>query len=40
MQLIDTPPITDAQFEPYLLNLVRAADAVVLAFDEIGRAHV
>ena len=33
VQLIDTPPITDAQFEPYLLNLVRAADAVVLAFD-------
>lgn len=33
VQLIDTPPITDAHFEPYLLNLVRAADAVVLAFD-------
>lgn len=33
VQLIDTPPITDAHFEPYLLNLVRAADAVVLVFD-------
>ncbi len=33
VQLIDTPPITEAHFEPYLLNLVRAADAVVLAFD-------
>ena len=33
VQLIDTPPITDAHFEPYLLNLVRAADAIVLAFD-------
>ena len=33
VQLIDTPPITNAHFEPYLLNLVRAADAVVLALD-------
>jgi hypothetical protein len=33
VQLIDTPPITDTHFEPYLLNLIRAADGVVLAFD-------
>ncbi len=33
VQLIDTPPINDAHFEPYLLNLVRAADAVMLTFD-------
>jgi ribosome-interacting GTPase 1 len=33
VQLIDTPPITDSHFEPYLLNLVRSADLVLLAFD-------
>uniref|UniRef100_A0A7C2JYN6 TGS domain-containing protein n=1 Tax=Schlesneria paludicola TaxID=360056 RepID=A0A7C2JYN6_9PLAN len=33
VQLIDTPPITDSHFEPYLLNLVRTADLVLLAFD-------
>lgn len=33
VQLIDTPPITDSLFEPYLLNFVRTADLVVLAFD-------
>ena len=32
-QLIDTPPVTDARMEPYMTNLVRSADAVVLAFD-------
>ncbi len=33
VQLIDTPPITQHQFEPALLNLVRTADLVLLAFD-------
>lgn len=33
VQLIDTPPITDSHFESYLLNFVRTADLVVLAFD-------
>jgi ribosome-interacting GTPase 1 len=33
VQLIDTPPITDSHFEPYLLNLVRTADLVLLVFD-------
>ncbi len=33
LQLIDTPPITDSHFETYLLNIVRTADLVLLAFD-------
>ena len=33
VQLIDTPPITDTHFEPYLSGIVRAADLVVLCFD-------
>jgi uncharacterized protein len=33
VQLIDTPPITDAHFEPYLTGLVRCADLVLLAFN-------
>ncbi len=33
VQLIDTPPISDSLFEPYLPNLVRSADAVLLCFD-------
>uniref|UniRef100_A0A7C4QSG4 TGS domain-containing protein n=1 Tax=Schlesneria paludicola TaxID=360056 RepID=A0A7C4QSG4_9PLAN len=33
VQLIDTPPITSSHFEPYLLNLVRSTDLVLLAFD-------
>jgi ribosome-interacting GTPase 1 len=33
VQLIDTPPITDAHFEPYLTNVVRSADMVLLVFD-------
>jgi len=33
VQLIDTPPITESLFEPYLLNFVRSADLVLLAFD-------
>lgn len=33
VQLVDTPPITAAHFEPYLTGFVRTADAVVLAFD-------
>jgi uncharacterized protein len=37
VQLIDTPPMTDGPFEPYLLNLVRTADLVLLAFN--GRSE-
>ncbi len=33
VQLIDTPPVTDSHFEPYLVNLLRAADAALLTFD-------
>ncbi|MGE3314225.1 MAG: GTPase [Planctomycetaceae bacterium] len=33
VQLVDTPPITAAHFEPYLTGFVRTADAVILAFD-------
>jgi ribosome-interacting GTPase 1 len=33
VQLLDTPPITDSHFEPYLINLVRTTDLVLLAFD-------
>lgn len=33
LQLIDTPPITVSHFDPYLLNLTRTADLVVLVFD-------
>ncbi|MBI3863144.1 MAG: TGS domain-containing protein [Planctomycetia bacterium] len=33
VQLIDTPPVTDTFFEPYLQNIVRSADGVVLCFD-------
>lgn len=33
IQLIDTPPVTDSLFEPYLVNFVRSTDLVVLAFD-------
>src|SRR6516162_3292051 len=33
VQLIDTPPITDTFFEPYLQNIVRSADVVLLCFD-------
>ncbi|HET6422594.1 MAG TPA: GTPase [Planctomycetaceae bacterium] len=33
VQLIDTPPVTEHQYEPALLNLVRTADLVLLAFD-------
>lgn len=33
LQLIDTPPITDTHCEPYVLNMVRTADAVALCFD-------
>lgn len=32
-QLIDTPPVTDSHFEPYLTGLVRTADLVLLVFD-------
>lgn len=33
VQLIDTPPITDSIFEPYLVSFVRTADLVLLCFD-------
>ncbi|MEZ6067671.1 MAG: TGS domain-containing protein [Planctomycetaceae bacterium] len=33
VQLIDTPPVASGHIEPYVVNLVRAADAVLLAFD-------
>jgi ribosome-interacting GTPase 1 len=33
VQLIDTPPITDTHFEPYLVNIVRSADLVLLIMD-------
>jgi ribosome-interacting GTPase 1 len=33
VQLIDTPPVTDAHIEPYLSGLVRAADLALLLFD-------
>jgi ribosome-interacting GTPase 1 len=33
LQLIDTPPISDEQYEGYLSNLVRNADLVVLVVD-------
>lgn len=33
IQLIDTPPITAGQLPPWMLNLVRTADAVILTFD-------
>lgn len=33
IQLVDTPPVTAGQLQPWLLNLVRTADGVLLAFD-------
>lgn len=33
VQLVDTPPVTVGQLEPWMLNLVRTADAAVLVFD-------
>lgn len=33
IQLIDTPPVVPDALPPWMLNLVRTADAVVLAFD-------
>ncbi|MFO0947463.1 MAG: TGS domain-containing protein [Planctomycetota bacterium] len=33
VQLVDTPPITDAHFESAILSLVRSADAVLLCMD-------
>lgn len=33
VQLIDTPPVTDSQFEPYIVSYVRTADLVLLVFD-------
>jgi ribosome-interacting GTPase 1 len=33
VQLIDTPPITDTHIEPYIINIVRSADLVLLCFD-------
>jgi ribosome-interacting GTPase 1 len=33
VQLIDTPPMTEAHIEPYQINLVRSADVVLLCMD-------
>ncbi len=33
VQLIDTPPITDTHFEPYITGFVRSADLVLLVMD-------
>lgn len=33
VQLIDTPPVTDSHFEPYILNMVRTADLLLLGLD-------
>ncbi len=33
IQLVDTPPITAGQLQPWLLNLVRTADGVLLVFN-------
>ena len=33
VQLIDTPPLSAAHLEPYVLNMVRAADAAALCFN-------
>lgn len=33
VQLVDTPPITDSNLEPYILSFVRSADLVVLCMD-------
>ncbi len=33
VQLIDTPPLSAAHMEPYVLNMVRAADIVALCFN-------
>lgn len=33
IQLIDTPPVVSGQLEPWMLNLLRTADAALLVFD-------
>jgi ribosome-interacting GTPase 1 len=33
IQLVDTPPVSHTPIEPYLVNYVRTADLVVVAFD-------
>ena len=33
VQLIDTPPVTESHIEPYLVGMVRSADAVALVFN-------
>ena len=33
VQLIDTPPVTSSHMEPYMTNIVRGADAVLLVMD-------
>lgn len=33
IQLVDTPPVSQTPIEPYLVNYVRTADLVLLAFD-------
>ena len=37
IQLIDTPPISDEMYEPYMANLVRNADIVALVCDSTDR---
>ena len=37
LQLIDTPPISDEMYEPYMANLVRNADIVALVCDTTDR---
>jgi hypothetical protein len=33
VELIDTPPVTDHHIEPYMTNIIRAADAMLLVFN-------
>jgi ribosome-interacting GTPase 1 len=33
VQLVDTPPVTESHFEPYILNMVRSADLLLLCLD-------
>ncbi|MCH8828596.1 MAG: 50S ribosome-binding GTPase [Planctomycetes bacterium] len=33
VQLIDTPPVTETHVEPYLINIVRSSDLVLLCLD-------
>ena len=33
VELIDTPPVTDHHIEPYMTNIIRSADAMLLVFN-------